>query len=59
MDEQTGVLKKRLLVDLVDVENPQNIGGPLDGIPEDSFNFPLQSVEVVTPVDSAKPADCR
>jgi hypothetical protein len=47
----TGVLKKRLLVDLLSIEDPDDIGGPLAEIPEDTFNFPLQSVESVTPVD--------
>ena len=45
------MLKKRLLVDLLDIEDPEDIGGPLVGIPDDIFNFPLQSVESVTPVD--------
>ena len=45
------MLKKRLLVDLLDIEDPDDIGGPLAGIPDDTFNFPLQSVESVTPVD--------
>jgi hypothetical protein len=52
VDETTGVLKKRLLVDLLDIEDPDDIGGPLLGIPGDTFNFPLQSVESVTPVDA-------
>lgn len=46
-----GILKKRLLVDLLDIADPDDIGGPLVGIPDDRFNFPLQSVESVTPVD--------
>lgn len=50
-DRATGVLQKRLLVDLLDIRDPDDIGGPLVGIPEDSFNFPLQSVESVTLVD--------
>jgi hypothetical protein len=45
-----GVLKKRLLVDLLDIEDPDDIGGPLAEIPANKFNFPLQS-ESVTPVD--------
>ena len=51
VDQASGVLKKRLLVDLLNVADPDDIGGPLAGIPEDVFNFPLQSVESVTPVD--------
>ena len=45
------MLKKRLLVDLLDIADPDDIGGPLVGIPADRFNFPLQSVDSVTPVD--------
>lgn len=52
IDEQTGVLEKRLLVDLLDIADPDDIGGPLFGVPEGRFNFPLQSVESVTPVDN-------
>lgn len=51
VDDATGLLKKRLVVDLLDVPDPKDIGGPLAGIPADRFNFPLQSVESVTPVD--------
>ena len=47
----TGVLRKRLLVDLLAIEDPEDIGGPLMGVPDEIFNFPLQSVESVTPVD--------
>ena len=51
IDPATGFLRKRLLVDLLDIDDPRDIGGPLIGIPADRFNFPLQSVESVTPVD--------
>ena len=51
VDPSTGLLRKRLLVDLLDIDDPRDIGGPLVGIPADRFNFPLQSVESVTPVD--------
>ena len=51
VDPSTRILRKRLLVDLLDIEDPDDIGGPLVGIPADTFNFPLQSVESVTPVD--------
>lgn len=50
-DRRTGVLKKRLLVDLLDIDDPRDIGGPLAEIPADKFNFPLQSVESITPVN--------
>jgi len=51
-DRTTGVLKKRLLVDLLDIADPPDIGGPLPGLPKGVFDFPLQSVESVTPVDA-------
>jgi len=51
VDPATGALKKRLLVDLLNIDDPKDIGGPLLEIPADTFNFPLQSVESVTPVD--------
>lgn len=51
IDKATGVLKKRMLVDLLDIADPRDIGGPLVDIPGDRFNFPLQSVESVTPID--------
>jgi hypothetical protein len=46
-----GFLKKRLLVDLLNIADPSDIGGPLVGIPEKTFSFPLQSVECVALVD--------
>lgn len=49
--DSDGVLKKRLLVDLLNINDPADIGGPLVGIPAGTFNFPLQSVECVTLVD--------
>jgi len=49
-DAVTGVLKKRLLVDLLDIPDPKDIGGPLLEMPSRVFNFPLQSVESVTPI---------
>jgi len=51
IDPATGILRKRLLIDLLAIEDPDDIGGPLAGIPDDTFNFPLQSVESVTAVD--------
>ena len=51
VDDVTGVLKKRLLVDLLAIQDPQDIGGPLLEMPANLFNFPLQSVESVTAVD--------
>ena len=51
VDRTTGLLKKRLLVDLLDIGDPRDIGGPLPEIPARKFSFPLQSVESVTLVD--------
>ncbi|MEQ1912298.1 MAG: esterase-like activity of phytase family protein [Vicinamibacterales bacterium] len=51
VDGVTGVLRKRLLVDLLDIPDPKDIGGPLLEVPANRFNFPLQSVESLTPVD--------
>jgi hypothetical protein len=51
VDAATGILKKRLLVDLLNIPDPRDIGGPLLEMPPRVFNFPLQSVESVTPVD--------
>ena len=50
IDRKTGVLKNRLLVDLLDINDPDDIGGPLVGVPDGTFTFPLQSVESVTPI---------
>lgn len=38
-------------MDLLNINDPQDIGGPLLEIPKKVFNFPLQSVESVTPID--------
>jgi hypothetical protein len=51
VDPATGILKKRLLVDLLNIADPKDIGGPLLEMPARIFNFPLQSVESVTVVD--------
>jgi hypothetical protein len=50
--DANSVLKKNLLVDLLDIPDPLNIGGPLPGIPDDKFSFPLQSVEAITMIDA-------
>jgi hypothetical protein len=52
VDPMTGILKKRLLVDLLDIDDPDDIGGPIVGLLPEKFNFPLQSVESVTPIDA-------
>ncbi len=51
VDPATGILRKRLVIDLLDIDDPVDIGGNLAGIPEGRFNFSGQSVEVVTPID--------
>jgi hypothetical protein len=50
VDAVSGLLAKRLLVDLLDIADPKDIGGPLLEMPRFTFNFPLQSVESVTPI---------
>jgi hypothetical protein len=50
VDRSTGVLRKRLLVDLLRIDDPEDIGGPLAGVPDRIFTFPGQSVESITPV---------
>ena len=35
----------------LDIADPRDIGGPLPGVPDGRFDFPLQSVESVTPID--------
>lgn len=46
-----GVLSKRLLVDLLDVSDPLDIGGPLPGLMPNKFNFPFDSIESVVVLD--------
>ena len=46
-----GVLIKRELVNLLDIDDPLDIGGPLAELAADQFSFPLQSVESVTLLD--------
>ena len=50
--DRSGVLRKRLLVDLLRINDPEDIGGPLLDIPAHIFNFPGQSIESVTPISS-------
>jgi len=46
-----GILKKTLLVDLLDINDPKDIGGPLAGLEDKQFNFPFVSVECVLQLD--------
>lgn len=45
-----GILKKNLVLDLLDIDDPRDIGGPLVGLDADKFNFPFVSVECVLPL---------
>ena len=49
--DANGVLEKRLLLDLLDIDDPLDIGGPLPELAADMFSFPLQSVESLTLID--------
>ncbi|MET0287832.1 MAG: esterase-like activity of phytase family protein [Polyangiales bacterium] len=49
--DTNGVLHKRLLVDLLDIEDPRDLGGDLPGLAPDTFNMPFDSIECVHPVD--------
>jgi hypothetical protein len=45
-----GVLKKRLLIDLLDIDDPRDIGGPLPTLPATKFNMPFDSIECILPL---------
>ena len=42
-----GILEKRLLIDLLDIDDPQDIGGDLPGLAPKKFNMPFDSIECV------------
>jgi hypothetical protein len=46
-----GVLKKTLLVDLLNISDPADIGGPLAGVVAGKFSMPFDSIESVEVVD--------
>ncbi|MET3381891.1 esterase-like activity of phytase family protein [Variovorax paradoxus] len=46
-----GVLKKTLLVDLLNISDPTDIGGPLASVVAGKFSMPFDSVESVEVVD--------
>jgi hypothetical protein len=46
-----GVLNKKLLVNLLDISDPRDIGGPLPGLAPNKFNFPFDSVESIVVLD--------
>jgi hypothetical protein len=46
--DEAGILRKKLLVDLLDVSDPADIGGALEGVSAaDRFSFPFNSIESV------------
>lgn len=49
--DDNGLLRKTLLVDLLDIADPADIGGPLAEVLAGRFNFPLQSVESLSVID--------
>lgn len=47
-----GILNKRLLVDLLDIDDPRDIGGDLPGLEPGKFDMPFDSIECVLPLDA-------
>ncbi|VUD51434.1 hypothetical protein TDB9533_01425 [Thalassocella blandensis] len=50
--DDRGILKKRLLVDLLDINDPLDIGGALPNIGKKRFNLPFDSIENVVLLNS-------
>lgn len=50
--DASGVLKKTLLVDLLDISDPLDIGGPLAGVASGKFNMPFDSIESIVVLDN-------
>ena len=46
-----GILEKRLLIDLLDIDDPRDIGGDLPGLAPLKFNMPFDSIESVLGLD--------
>lgn len=45
---EAGILQKLLLVDLLDISDPEDIGGELEGVSDpEQFTFPFNSIEAV------------
>jgi hypothetical protein len=45
---EVGILEKLLLVDLLDISDPEDIGGELEGVSDpEQFSFPFNSIESV------------
>lgn len=49
--DRDGILVKKLLVDLLDISDPLDIGGPLEGLEDKKFDLPFVSVECVLPIN--------
>ncbi|HMJ15369.1 MAG TPA: hypothetical protein VK524_28330 [Polyangiaceae bacterium] len=49
-----GVLEKRLLIDLLDIDDPRDLGGNLPGLEPKKFNMPFDSIESVSRSTSAR-----
>ncbi|WP_086933611.1 esterase-like activity of phytase family protein [Agarilytica rhodophyticola] len=43
--DEDGILRKRLLIDLLDINDPKDIGGPLEGLADKKFSMPFDSIE--------------
>ncbi|MEY4547608.1 MAG: hypothetical protein RL685_3803 [Pseudomonadota bacterium] len=51
---EAGILEKLLLVDLLDLSDPLDIGGELEGVADPlRFSFPFNSIESVVPLGEA------
>jgi hypothetical protein len=49
--DANGILEKRLLVDLLNIDDPRDIGGPLPALEPEKFNMPFDSIECVLGLD--------
>ncbi|MEY4513742.1 MAG: hypothetical protein RLZZ450_5864 [Pseudomonadota bacterium] len=49
--DENGVLEKRLLVDLLNIDDPRDIGGDLPGLAAKKFSMPFDSIESVHLLD--------
>jgi hypothetical protein len=49
--DASGVLEKHLLIDLLNIDDPRDIGGPLPGLPPAKFSMPFDSIECVLQLD--------
>jgi hypothetical protein len=45
--DASGILEKRLLVDLLNIDDPRDIGGELPRIAPEKFDMPFDSIECV------------